>query len=154
QPIAQAIESVGRCGRRDAAQAEAEGDGLLFQTMFHRLHGFILSCAGRMLTGPCSASNTYLVLMDDGGGRSPPVAAGGAVEDRGGCSAPDGIDDRSSGLTRGKRMKSYKFVAAAVLSLGLLGLTMGADEKPKFTIKEVMKEAHKNKLRDKVIKGD
>jgi hypothetical protein len=50
-------------------------------------------------------------------------------------------------------MKSYKFVAAAVLSLGLLGLTMGADEKPKFTIKEVMKEAHKGGLLKKVAGG-
>jgi hypothetical protein len=53
-------------------------------------------------------------------------------------------------------MKTYKVVMAVALSLGVLGLTLAEDkkeEKPKFTIKEVMKEAHKNKLRDKVCEG-
>jgi hypothetical protein len=44
-------------------------------------------------------------------------------------------------------------VGMAVLTLGLVSLSLAADEKPKYTIKEVMKEAMKGGLCKKVATG-
>jgi hypothetical protein len=49
-----------------------------------------------------------------------------------------------------------KALAATLLTLAALALMLGdnhAGEKPKYTIKQVMKEAHKDKLLDKVVDG-
>jgi hypothetical protein len=50
-------------------------------------------------------------------------------------------------------MKISSLVGMAVLTLGLVGMTLAADEKPKYTIKEVMKEAMKGGLCAKVAQG-
>jgi hypothetical protein len=44
-------------------------------------------------------------------------------------------------------------VGMAVLTLGMVSLSLAADEKPKYTIKEVMKEAMKGGLCKKVATG-
>ena len=55
-------------------------------------------------------------------------------------------------------MKTFKVVAALALTLGLVGMTLSADDKKdaKFTIKEVMKKAHagKDALAKKIAAGD
>jgi hypothetical protein len=50
-------------------------------------------------------------------------------------------------------MKMSSLVGMAVLTLGLVSMTLAADEKPKYTIKEVMKEAMKGGLCKKVATG-
>jgi hypothetical protein len=54
-------------------------------------------------------------------------------------------------------MNTFKVVAASALMLGLVGMCLSANEtkadKPKFTIKQVMKEAHKSNLWKKVAEG-
>jgi hypothetical protein len=44
-------------------------------------------------------------------------------------------------------------VAGLVLALGWVAMSVAQDAKPKYTIKEVMKNAHKSKLNEKVAKG-
>lgn len=52
-------------------------------------------------------------------------------------------------------MRTVKFGLLVGLTLGLLGLALpsSGEEKPKYTIKEVMAKAHKEKLLDKVASG-
>jgi hypothetical protein len=57
-------------------------------------------------------------------------------------------------------MKTFKLLALGVATLGFLAvlgataLAFKAEDKPKYTIKEVMKAAHKDGLKDKVVKGE
>jgi len=55
-------------------------------------------------------------------------------------------------------MRTVKVCLLIALTMSLLGLALPSSgeekDKPKYTIKEVMKIAHKEKLLDKVAKGD
>jgi hypothetical protein len=60
--------------------------------------------------------------------------------------------------TRNERMRTVKYFLMAVLTLGLaasLGMFRAADDKPKYTIEEIMEKAHKGKpsLLKKVVEG-
>jgi hypothetical protein len=52
-----------------------------------------------------------------------------------------------------RRVFPMAVLSLAVVSGGLISVLRAADEKPKYTIKEVMTEHKKGKLKDKVIDG-
>jgi len=44
-------------------------------------------------------------------------------------------------------------LAALFLGTAIVGISSAQDDKPKFTIKEIMQQAHKDKLLNKVLEG-
>jgi hypothetical protein len=83
------------------------------------------------------------------------IGKGADVESHGVFSAPGGVGERPVVAQGELFMRAMKYCLLAGLTLGLLGLALptSGEEKAKYTIKEVMKKAHKEGLFKKVADG-
>jgi len=116
---------------------------------------------GRLLTPAPQGSITYLHALDVEV-VAEPLSNNRLVEDvekRVVFSSPGWRSENVRDFHKGIRfMRTVKYCLLATLTLGIVGLGLyqaREDDKPKFTIKEVMKATHKKGgLKDKALKGN